>query len=724
MDKYIIPLIKRNDNPTTGETISAGYPLGQHWFNESSGDEYLHISDGVWVDSIPASLLQVTNWFTGFERNYNGVTTPDSTISFDTSTKIFTIAPVSTSFNVYSRGTKFIKTTETIDLTSIWSNNTLFFIYFSETGVLSAGTSPWDISGSGIPIATLLWNGTSSFSILADERHSVKRNNVTHKNLHVTRGAQISSADTDFSISTMTSTSTIIQSGTLIDEDLELPISTQTDSLRIVYRTGTTLTYSDNLSATSAHIVSGVLQYDNAGTLTPVTDGYFIRNTIIVSNSSSAPIVCRVAQSQFLNINDARNSEPPTAVSYLSNETRQIYSVIWKNVGGTPTFVEYADFRKAPTLPNGFIAKTPRYLDGLEDVYVPTPNIDDVIKWNGNNWVNGIGVTSSAGNGVEFYPDDTAITPASTNSVYPIKTLSKTPVTTTEDVDTITLTTANVVYMYGNYLYNTPIGRTVLDAGIWGFDVYCGVDSSTGVSTLRQNLYRVRGSLVTLTTTGAGTSRTVNAVGATDFATTKIDVSAVLDVTSFIQTPQGFYPITARASDTQVTITVPTTYVNETNVAFSVHKKLFGVTTPELNNVSGTAPAWNGLALYTINSVQSSFIVEENDKLSTSFFGTSTSNNRSIQFAHNGTARYSHIHSPLITLHNNLSGVQDLSNNIARHINNDTQTFSGVKTFNSSPIAPTPTANDNSTKVATTAYIDNALLGINTILDSINGQVI
>lgn len=38
------------------------------------------------------------------------------------------------------------------------------------------------------------------------------------------------------------------------------------------------------------------------------------------------------------------------------------------------------------------------------------------------------------------------------------------------------------------------------------------------------------------------------------------------------------------------------------------------------------------------------------------------------------------------------------------------QTISGVKTFTSSPIVPTPTARDNSTKVATTAYVDRKMV--------------
>ena len=49
MGQEVIPLIKTTSNPTSGNNTSNGYPLGQHWFNETSGVEYVHKSDGVWV---------------------------------------------------------------------------------------------------------------------------------------------------------------------------------------------------------------------------------------------------------------------------------------------------------------------------------------------------------------------------------------------------------------------------------------------------------------------------------------------------------------------------------------------------------------------------------------------------------------------------------------------------------------------------------------------------
>lgn len=48
MATSVIPTIKVTTNPTSNENVAAGYPLGQHWFNESTGVEYIHKTDGVW----------------------------------------------------------------------------------------------------------------------------------------------------------------------------------------------------------------------------------------------------------------------------------------------------------------------------------------------------------------------------------------------------------------------------------------------------------------------------------------------------------------------------------------------------------------------------------------------------------------------------------------------------------------------------------------------------
>jgi hypothetical protein len=52
MGKIVLPLIISTLGATSGNTIAAGYPLGQHWFDSTAGVEYIHKSDGVWESSL------------------------------------------------------------------------------------------------------------------------------------------------------------------------------------------------------------------------------------------------------------------------------------------------------------------------------------------------------------------------------------------------------------------------------------------------------------------------------------------------------------------------------------------------------------------------------------------------------------------------------------------------------------------------------------------------
>lgn len=262
----------------------------------------------------------------------------------------------------------------------------------------------------------------------------------------------------------------------------------------------------------------------------------------------------------------------------------------------------------------------------------------------------------SAGSGVDMYLDDTTITPSGTLSTYPIKTLSKTPIASTEDVDSIVLN--NNTAMYGVYLNTAPIGKTSIAGGTWSFDIWAGVSSATNVTSLYQLVQRVRSEAGTITTTNlTATSKTVTASTGTPFATTKIDVGGTLLTCSFLRTPSGLYRILTRVSDTVITIEVPTTYVNESTVAYSVFKTLFSVNTGEINNVA-TSPLFAGLQVYYIQTVQAAFTVETTDTLATAMVGTSTGA-RTVYFSHNGNNRYTHFHTPLSTSHNDLSGLND-----------------------------------------------------------------
>jgi hypothetical protein len=130
-----------------------------------------------------------------------------------------------------------------------------------------------------------------------------------------------------------------------------------------------------------------------------------------------------------------------------------------------------------------------------------------------------------------------------------------------------------------------------------------------------------------------------------------IDASATNTTASYLQTPQGLYQITARTSDTVVTITTPSGYTNESAVAGTVWKKLFGITTPEITSIS---PNYTDFGVIT---TQPSTVVTTATKMGILGFVTSDAT-RTISLTYNGEDRNTHVNTPLANLHNDLAGLQ------------------------------------------------------------------
>ena len=323
-------------------------------------------------------------------------------------------------------------------------------------------------------------------------------------------------------------------------------------------------------------------------------------------------------------------------------------------------------------------------IDELKDVSITTPVTDQVLTYNGSGWVNQDPRSISAGVGVEFFMDDTAIVPLTAGqNVNEVCTLTGTPVTTAQVLDSKVLTGAQTL-LGEAYLYNTALSKDKINAGTWTFNTYCRADNNNRVSISRF-VYRVipdTVNTVTMTPLGSGT-RTVTASGGTPFTTGGSgDGSATLTVGGYLQTPKGLYKISAVASATSCTILVPTTYTNESTVAFSVWKNLFGISTGTITNTTV------GLySLVKVESVQPEYTMSVTDKLGEIVFGVSTSST-TVYWTHNGTSAYSNMRTPLVVVHNQLAGVQGLASDEAYHltlakynvVGNTTGTNSGDET--------------------------------------------
>lgn len=153
----------------------------------------------------------------------------DSVISFNEETRIFTIAPSSTVFDVWCSGIKHtISSPQTV---TIPNTSGLYYIYFDSTGALEYKTTYFEFSVEA-PVSYIYWNAEDGVAyFFADERHGVTLDWQTHEYLHRTRGAAIAGGfgvngytivgdgelDSDAQIS--------IANGTFFDEDMEIYIS-------------------------------------------------------------------------------------------------------------------------------------------------------------------------------------------------------------------------------------------------------------------------------------------------------------------------------------------------------------------------------------------------------------------------------------------------------------------------------------------------------------------
>jgi len=310
-------------------------------------------------------------------------------------------------------------------------------------------------------------------------------------------------------------------------------------------------------------------------------------------------------------------------------------------------------------------------LNNLYDVEITNPQTDQFLRYNGAHWVNGQGATVSAGVGVGFWLTAPTISGVNANNANPIASLSISPGTTTEL--TITKGINGITDIIGAFV-SGALNRTVFDGGNWLFSNHVYVDSSNGTSTITDAIYTVLPFVTgTVTITGTGTSRTATASAGTPFATAAIDASAVNTNASFLQTPQGLYQITARSSDTVVTITTPSGYTNESAVAGTVWKKWFvGNASAEINNTT--------VAQVDTDTTKGSLLVTTDTRIGLIIFGTTTSN-RTISIVYDASLNATSFTTPLAAQHKDLAGLQGGQANEFYHLTAAEYTGTGTGAF-------------------------------------------
>ena len=121
-------------------------------------------------------------------------------------------------------------------------------------------------------------------------------------------------------------------------------------------------------------------------------------------------------------------------------------------------------------------------LNDLTDVSITNPSLDQILKYNGNSWINGLESVINGGAGVDYFYVDGA------SDIVPYSILSKTPVISSELDETI-LCNNNKVYLDGYISPLSGIGGTKIDSGVWTFDIWGYVDVADNTSQILLDLY-------------------------------------------------------------------------------------------------------------------------------------------------------------------------------------------------------------------------------------------
>jgi len=284
---------------------------------------------------------------TGFE------TRTTSTLSFDGATRIFTITPIS-DFNVWSKGVKYVKTiAETVTLTT--DTDGIWYIYFGTDGVLACDQNTWVFVDGNVPVATVYYDTVSNVGLICDERHGVIMDGMTHAYLHYAVGVRyISDLAGSF-----TNTTFSIGSGVLFDEDIRIAIDPQT-TCRVFYRSAGIYKFTAP-QAKYYYDVAGILRYDNASVLTPVTNNYYMAVWVFGTNDIDNPIYVLLGQRQDQKLVDAEKNnvyENLNLETLPSQEMKLLYRVILRNFGGVPTYISAQDLRNISNLPAGTYSAT------------------------------------------------------------------------------------------------------------------------------------------------------------------------------------------------------------------------------------------------------------------------------------------------------------------------------------------------------------------------------
>ena len=315
---------------------------------------------GVYLDyNDPSGILTLNNLHTEInvlaQEPQGFVNRTDSIVSFNDSTRTFTIQPSGSKYDIYIEGVKVTKTVS--ESIVIGSGTALNYLHFdTNTGLLSNKTTRFDFD-TDVPIAYIHWNADINQStFFGEERHGIRMDSSTHKWIHNTFGVQYieglsignyvllgnGSLNSHAQIS--------ISDGTLYQEDIIINIADgdngveftqQLDPIAYIptyYHSGSTgqwvrgsgTPYPVKYDATRAqyNLLSG-----GTWTTPNVPNNRYFAMWLVATNDMNDPILAIVGQREDSSLGSAENNNnwnDLNLVNIPANEIKPLYRLIFQ----------------------------------------------------------------------------------------------------------------------------------------------------------------------------------------------------------------------------------------------------------------------------------------------------------------------------------------------------------------------------------------------------------
>lgn len=273
--------------------------------------------------AVSNSVGVLTDTFIDMQEPNGFVNTTDSTMSFDHTTRTFTIEPTVTEYSIYVAS---VKHTITTTKTSTIPNTTgTYYFYIDSNEDLSYMTT-FDISllTSLAYCSIVYWDSTGTGAdrlvTFGNERHGITMDGKTHAYLHTTRGAAFGNGCglSSFTIGTGNVNADAqfhSNSGLIWDEDIRFDLLAQTQ-FPVLFRSGTTwkkkiadsfpLIYTGTAGYTGDRIAYN-LNTAGSWSLQAVTNNKFTLMHVFATNDINSPFMCVLGEAEYISNSAAKD---------------------------------------------------------------------------------------------------------------------------------------------------------------------------------------------------------------------------------------------------------------------------------------------------------------------------------------------------------------------------------------------------------------------------------